>query len=78
MFFYGGDRPEPIHVHVTREDAVAKFWLEPVRLAPNARLAPNEPEGYLDARLRLMMNGSRFKSPRKFRRSTNEPLLLNS
>jgi hypothetical protein len=33
FFFYASDRPEPIHVHVARESAVAKFWLEPVRLA---------------------------------------------
>jgi hypothetical protein len=33
FFFYASDRPEPIHVHVSRESAVAKFWLEPVRLA---------------------------------------------
>jgi hypothetical protein len=26
------DRAEPKHVHVEREDKVAKFWLEPVRL----------------------------------------------
>jgi hypothetical protein len=27
-----GDRDEPRHVHVEREDKVAKFWLVPVRL----------------------------------------------
>jgi hypothetical protein len=32
FFFYAGDRAEPRHVHVERDDAVAKFWLEPVRL----------------------------------------------
>jgi len=32
IFFYAGDRNEPKHVHVEREDKVAKFWLEPVRL----------------------------------------------
>lgn len=31
LFFYAGDRDEPPHVHVEREDKVAKFWLEPVR-----------------------------------------------
>lgn len=30
-FFYAGDREEPPHVHVEREDRLAKFWLEPVR-----------------------------------------------
>ena len=31
-FFYAGDREEPPHVHVERDDNVAKFWLDPVRL----------------------------------------------
>ena len=32
FFFYAGDRDEPTHVHVEREEKVAKFWLDPVRL----------------------------------------------
>jgi hypothetical protein len=32
FFFYAGDRDEPPHVHVEREDRIAKFWLDPVRL----------------------------------------------
>jgi hypothetical protein len=32
LFFYAGDRIEPPHVHVERDDKIAKFWLEPVRL----------------------------------------------
>ena len=32
FFFYSGDRDEPVHVHVEKEDKVAKFWLDPVRL----------------------------------------------
>lgn len=32
FFFYAGDREEPIHVHVERDENVAKFWLEPIRL----------------------------------------------
>ena len=32
FFFYAGDRHEPIHVHVEREDSLAKFWLDPIRL----------------------------------------------
>lgn len=31
-FFYASDREESQHVHVEREDRVAKFWLDPVRL----------------------------------------------
>lgn len=32
FFFYSGDRGEPVHVHVERDDNVGKFWLDPVRL----------------------------------------------
>ena len=32
FFFYAGDRDEPPHVHVERDEKVAKFWLDPVRL----------------------------------------------
>jgi hypothetical protein len=32
FFFYAGDRDEPRHVHVERNDKIAKFWLDPVRL----------------------------------------------
>lgn len=35
FFFYSGDRTEPRHVHVQRDEAEAKFWLEPVDLAGN-------------------------------------------
>ena len=33
FFFYAGDRDEPEDIHVERDDNVAKFWLDPVRLA---------------------------------------------
>ncbi len=32
FFFYAGDKDEPLHIHVERDDKVAKFWLDPVRL----------------------------------------------
>jgi hypothetical protein len=32
LFFYAGDRDEPPHVHVERDNCEAKFWLEPIRL----------------------------------------------
>lgn len=32
FFFYASDRDEPPHIHVERDDNVAKFWLDPVRL----------------------------------------------
>ncbi len=32
FFFYAGDKTEPPHVHIERDDSEAKYWLEPVRL----------------------------------------------
>lgn len=32
LFFFSGDRVEPPHVHVARDENEAKFWLGPVRL----------------------------------------------
>jgi Domain of unknown function (DUF4160) len=32
LFFYSADESEPPHVHVERDDNVAKFWMDPVRL----------------------------------------------
>jgi hypothetical protein len=37
FFFYAGDRDEPPHVHVERENMIAKFWLDPVRLQSSGR-----------------------------------------
>lgn len=35
FFFFASDREEPPHVHVKRDDKLAKFWLAPVREAYN-------------------------------------------
>jgi hypothetical protein len=35
FFFYAGDRAEPPHVHVERDDCQAKFWLAPPRFQWN-------------------------------------------
>ncbi|MBU2026930.1 MAG: DUF4160 domain-containing protein [Proteobacteria bacterium] len=32
FFFYSVDRDEPPHVHIERDDKIAKIWLEPLRL----------------------------------------------
>lgn len=32
FFFYSGDKGEPEHIHIERDNKVAKFWLSPVRL----------------------------------------------
>ena len=44
FFFYSseGDPREPPHVHVTSNDKVAKFWLNPVELASSKRIRASE------------------------------------
>ena len=37
FWFYEADLDEPPHVHVGKEDRVAKFWLEPVAVARGGR-----------------------------------------
>lgn len=32
FFIYSSDRDEPCHVHVARDEKLAKFWLLPIRL----------------------------------------------
>ena len=32
FYFVSGDRVEPPHVHIRRDNAFAKFWLNPVEL----------------------------------------------
>ena len=42
FYFYSGDRDEPPHVHVERDDCEAKFWLDPVRLERSRGFARKE------------------------------------
>ena len=42
FFFFSSDRNEPPHVHVKRDDKIAKFWLTPVREAYNYGFKPVE------------------------------------
>ena len=42
FFFYAGDGAEPLHIHVERDVAEAKFWLDPVALARNAGFKARE------------------------------------
>ncbi len=35
FLFFSNENAEPPHVHVERDEDVAKFWLDPVRLAAN-------------------------------------------
>ena len=42
FFFYSGDGHEPAHVHIERDDRLAKFWLAPVRLDRSGRFSRTE------------------------------------
>lgn len=42
FYFYAGDRNEPPHVHVERDENTAKYWLEPVRLQRSGGFARRE------------------------------------
>ncbi|MBK8385183.1 MAG: DUF4160 domain-containing protein [Candidatus Accumulibacter sp.] len=39
LFIYASDRDEPEHIHVEREDSIARFWLDPVRLQSSGGLS---------------------------------------
>ncbi len=47
FFFYSFDCNEPVHVHVQRDWAVCKFWLDPLELAANSGFSPRELRGIL-------------------------------
>lgn len=42
FFFYSNERGEPAHIHVRRDRALAKFWLEPISLAKSTHFAAHE------------------------------------
>jgi len=42
LFFYSSDGDEPPHVHVERDNSVAKVWLDPVRLDWHGGFRPTE------------------------------------
>jgi len=43
FFFYAGGGEEPPHVHVERDDNIAKFWLDPIRLKSGIEPIKGEP-----------------------------------
>jgi len=42
FFFFASDRDELPHIHIERDDKVAKFWLDPVRLQSSGGFSRNE------------------------------------
>jgi hypothetical protein len=58
FFFYSADGGEPAHIHVERDDRIAKFWLSPVRLASSGgfnRSELNDIERHVVANAALLM-----------------------
>ena len=42
FFFFSFDCNEPMHVHISRENMVCKFWLEPIPFDKNHGLSAKE------------------------------------
>jgi len=42
FFFYSNEDGEPAHIHIQRENMLAKFWIKPVTLASSTRFSPKE------------------------------------
>ncbi|HZZ42782.1 MAG TPA: DUF4160 domain-containing protein [Tepidisphaeraceae bacterium] len=42
FFFFSRENNEPPHIHVERDQDVAKFWLEPISLARSAGFRSHE------------------------------------
>lgn len=42
FFFFSGDRGQPPHVHVERDDQEAKFWLDPLETARTGGLSQRD------------------------------------
>ena len=42
FYFYSNERSEPPHIHVRRDRALAKFWLQPIALAKSVHFAAPE------------------------------------
>ena len=42
FFFFSQDVHEPPHIHVERDDSVAKFWLNPVNLVTSSGFSGRE------------------------------------
>lgn len=42
FFFYSNEKGEPPHIHVQRENFLAKFWLNPTVLASSKHFSSHE------------------------------------
>ncbi|PCI45489.1 MAG: hypothetical protein COB41_01315 [Proteobacteria bacterium] len=42
FFFYSNESNEPAHIHIQKDNMLAKFWLHPVALAASTRFSPKD------------------------------------
>jgi len=42
FFFFSNEYGEPPHIHIQRDNMLAKFWLSPVSLASSTRFSAKE------------------------------------
>ena len=60
FFFYQADLAnEPPHVHVTKEDNEAKFWLDPIKIAREGKFRKSDlrdMERIIEDNLQFLMN----------------------
>ena len=42
FFFYANENGEPAHIHVQRDNLLAKFWLNPIALASSSGFSASE------------------------------------
>ncbi|WP_376787839.1 DUF4160 domain-containing protein [Aliamphritea hakodatensis] len=42
FFFYSNEGSEPAHIHIQRDNKLAKFWLSPVELASATQMSNAE------------------------------------
>ena len=42
FFFYSNEFGEPPHIHIQHDNKMAKFWLQPIRLAKSTRFSAKE------------------------------------
>lgn len=42
FFFYSNENSEPAHIHIQRDNHLAKYWLKPVALASSFKFSSKE------------------------------------
>lgn len=42
FFFFSNEEGEPPHIHIQRDNSLAKFWLNPISLASSTRFTAKD------------------------------------